>query len=104
MEFRSPRADAVIATLLAAALVVAMLLWLYYPAIPRGIFGWALLFVIGVPTWFLLEWLGGRIIGAQFFSQMGRAARIALAVPVLILFLVVAAYIVHLGQRAIAGS
>ena len=90
--------------MLAAALVVAMLLWLYYPAIPRTILGWVLLFVIGIPTWFLLEWLGGRIVGAQFFSRMGRAARIALAVPVLVLFLIIAAYIIHLGQRAIAGS
>jgi hypothetical protein len=81
-----------------------MLLWLYYPAIPRGILGWVLLFVIGIPTWFLLEWLGGRILGAQIFARMGRAARIALAVPVLILFLIAAAYIIHLGQRAMAGS
>jgi hypothetical protein len=104
MAFRSPRADAVFATLLAAALLVAMLLWLYHPTIPRSVLGWVLLFVIGIPTWLLLEWLGERIVGAQFFSRMGRAARIALAVPVLILFLIIAAYIIHLGQRAIAGA
>ena len=104
MAFRSPRGDAVLATLLAAALVVAMVLWLYYPVIPRGVLGWVLLLVIGIPTWFLFEWLGGRILEAQFFSRMGRAARIALAIPVLSLFLIIAAYIIHLGQRAIAGS
>lgn len=90
--------------MLAAALVVAMLLWLYYPTIPRSVLGWVLLLVIGIPTWFLLEWLGERILGARFFSRIGRGARIALAVPILIVFLILAAYIIHLGQRAIAGS
>jgi len=104
MAFRSPPSDAIFATLLAAALVVAMLLWLYYPTIPRSVLGWVLLFVIGIPTWLLLEWLGERIVGAHFFSRIGRAARIALAVPILILFVIIAAYIIHLGQRAIAGA
>ena len=104
MAFRSPRADAALAILLAAALAVAMLLWLYYPVIPRSVLGWVLLFVIGIPTWFLLEWVGGRLLGAKFFSGMGRAARIALVVPVLLLFIVIAGYVIHLGQRAIAGS
>lgn len=81
-----------------------MLLWLYYPTIPRSVLGWVLLFVIGIPTWLLLEWLGERIVGAHFFSRIGRAARIALAVPILILFVIIAAYIIHLGQRAIAGA
>ena len=104
MAFRSPRADAVFATLLAVAVAIVMLLWLYYPTVPRSVLGWVLLFVIGIPTWFLLEWLGERILGADFFSRMGRAARIALAVPLLILFIVLVAYIIQLGQRAIAGS
>ncbi len=104
MAFRSPRAEAVLAALLAAALVITMLLWLYYPIIPRSALGWVLLLVIGIPAWFLLEWLGERILGAQLFSRIGRAARIALAVPILILFLILAAYIIHMSQRAIAGA
>jgi hypothetical protein len=104
MSFRSPRAEAVLAALLAASLVITMLLWLYYPIVPRSVLGWVLLFSIGIPTWFLLEWLGERILGARFFSRIGRAARISLAVPILILFLILAAYIIHLGQRAIAGA
>jgi hypothetical protein len=104
MAFRSSRADTVLAILLAAALVVAMVLWLYHPVVPRSVLRWILLFAIGIPIWFLLEWLGGRILGAQFFSRLGRAARIALAVPVLLLLLIIAAYIIHLGQRAVAGS
>jgi len=101
---RSVRADAIVTALLAVPVVAGMLLWLYYPTVPRSAFGWLLLFVIGIPTWFLLEWLGERIFGARFFSRLGSASRIALAVPLLVLFLVVAAYIVHLGQRAIGGS
>ena len=104
MAFRSPRVDAVFATLLAVAVAIAMLLWLYYPTIPRSVLGWVLLVVVGIPCWFLLEWLGERILGAGFFSRIGRAARIALAVPMLILFIVLAADVIHLGQRAIAGS
>jgi hypothetical protein len=104
MAFRSPRADAVFAILLAAVIFVVILLWMYYPTLPSSIFGWVLLFVIGIPTWFLLEWLGQRSLEARFLSHMKRATRIALAVPVLILFIILAAYIIHLGQRAIAGA
>jgi hypothetical protein len=104
MAFRPSRADAVVTVLLALALVVGMLLLLYFPVVPRSVVGWVLLFVIGIPTWLFLEWLGERVLSASVFSSVGRAARIALAVPVLVLFLVVAAYIVHLGQRAISGS
>ena len=103
MAFRSSRAGAIFAAAAAAALVVGILLWLYHPITPRSILGWTLLFVIGIPTWLLLEWLGERVLSARFFSRMGRTARIALAVPVLILFLIFAAYIVQLGQTVIAG-
>jgi len=104
MAFRSSRTDAAFAVLLALALAAGMLLWLYYPVIPRSVLGWVLLFVIGIPTWLFLEWLSDRVLGARVFSRLGRAARIALAVPVLILLLLVAAYVIHLGQRAISGS
>jgi len=103
MAFRSPRADAILAVLLALALTAGVLLWLYNPVVPRSVLGWILLFVIGIPTWFLLEWLGNRALGLRFFSRLGRAARIALAIPVLILVVVVAAYLIHWGQRAISG-
>ena len=85
-------------------MVVGVLLWLYYPTIPRSVLGWVLLFVIGIPTWLLLEWLGEHFLEARFFSRLGSGARIALAVPILILFLILGAYIIRFGQRAIAGS
>jgi hypothetical protein len=94
----------VVAALLLLALAVGLLLWLYYPVVPRSVLGWVLLFVIGIPSWLFLEWLGDRVFSARVFSRIGRAARIALAVPVMILLLIVAAYIIYLGQRVIAGS
>ena len=104
MASRSTRTDAIVAALLALVLLTGMLLWLYYPAVPRSVLGWVLLFVIGLPTWFLREWAGDRILGARFFSRLGSAARIALAVPILVLFLVAGAFLIRLGQKAIGGS
>ena len=104
MALRSTRAEAVVATLLAVALVVGVLLWMYYPMIPRSVLGWVLLIVIGVPTWFLLEWIGDRTLQSRLFSRLGSAARIALAVPVLILLLIFASYIIVLGGRVIGSS
>jgi hypothetical protein len=104
MAFRSPKSDPIIAAFLAAALGLGTLLWMYYPTIPRSVLGWLLLIVIGIPTWILLEWLGERVLAAHFFSRVGRATRIALAVPLLILLLIIAAYLIRLGQKAIAGS
>ena len=104
MAFRSSRAEVVVTVLLAVALAAGLLLWLYYPVVPRSVLAWVLLFVIGIPSWLFLEWLGDRVLSARVFSRIGRAARIALAVPVMVLLLIVAAYIIHLGQRVIAGS
>ena len=103
MASRSSRKETVVAVLLALMAVVGLLLWLYYPVIPSGVLGWVLLVVIGIPTWFLLEWLGGRMLEARFFQRMGSGARIALAVPLLILFLIVGGLLVRFGQRVIAG-
>jgi hypothetical protein len=100
---KSRRADLVLATILLLPLLLAGLLWMYYPVVPKTVVGWLLLVIIGIPTWLLLEWMGDRVLGARFFSRLGRAARIALAVPVVILLLIVAAYIIRLGQIAIGG-
>lgn len=89
--------------LVALALVVCLLLWLYYPVVPRSVLGWVLLFVVGIPTWVFLEWLGERVFSARIFSRLGRGARIALAVPVMILLLIVAGCIIYFEQRVIAG-
>ncbi|HKE96975.1 MAG TPA: hypothetical protein VKB34_21890 [Povalibacter sp.] len=92
-----------VAALVAAPFVVGALLWIYYPAVPKSLLGWILLILLGIPTWMLLEWLGDRVFGAQLFARLGRTSRIALAVPIAILLLLLAAYLVHLGQWAIGG-
>lgn len=92
------------ALLFGLAFAVGILLWMYYPVVPQDVRGWILLAFIGIPSWFLLEWSGERLAAARFLSRFGRPARIALAVPLMILFVVVAAYIVRLGQKAIAGG
>lgn len=104
MTFRSARAYAVLAVLLAVLLGTCFLLWLYYPTVPRSVLGWILLFAIGIPTWGLLEWLGGVVLGAKIFSRLGTIGRIALGVPVVVLLMVVAGFIIWLGQKAIGGS
>jgi hypothetical protein len=104
MASRSTRTESVVAALLAVALVVGVLLWMYYPMIPRSVLGWVLLLVIGIPTWFLLEWIGERTLRSRFFSRLGSAARIALAVPVLILLLIFASCIIVLGGKLIGGA
>jgi hypothetical protein len=104
MASRSSRSEAILAVLLALALAVGMLLWLYHPVVPRSLLGWVILIAIGIPTWFLLESLGARVLSARVFSNLGRPARIALAIPVLVVLLILAAYVIRLGQEVIAGS
>src|SRR6185295_192403 len=101
MAFRSSRAEVVVAALLALVFVLGVLLWMYYPVIPKTVLGWVSLFVIGIPSWFFLEWLGDRVLGSRFFTRLSSAARIALGIPVLILLIVVAAFVIYLGGRAI---
>ncbi len=96
--------DVVVASLLALVLAVGALLWIYYPVVPKTVLGWVLLFAIGIPSWLFLEWLADRVLGARVFSRMGRASRIALGVPVMIILMIVAALVISLGRRAISGS
>ena len=81
-----------------------MLVWLYYPTIPNSVLGWGLLFVLGIPTWMLLEWLGGVVLGAAFFSRLSSFGRIALGVPVLLLLTAFAAVVIWVGQWIIAAT
>jgi hypothetical protein len=101
---RSTRTEAVVTALLAVALVIGALLWMYYPIVPRSGLGWVLLVVIGIPTWLLLEWIGDRVLQSRFFSRLGSAARIALAVPILIILLIFAYYILVLGGKLIGSA
>ncbi len=87
-----------------ACLITVMLVWLYYPVLPKSALGWGLLFAIGIPTWLLLEWLGGVVLGAKVFSRLSSFGRIALAVPALLVLIVFAAAVIWLGQWVIAAT
>src|SRR6187402_2824341 len=99
MAFRPSRTEVVVAASLALVFALGVLLWMYYPVAPRTGPGWVLLFVIGIPSWFFLQWLGDRVLGARFFAGMSSAARIALGVPVLILLMIIAALVIYFGGR-----
>ena len=102
MAFNDHRWRTLGAALGLAVLAVCMLLYLYYPAVPHSVLGWVTLIVIGLPTWFFLEWLGEVTLGSPFFTKLSSGTRIAIAVPVMIVLMLVGGVVVYFGQRAIA--
>ena len=81
-----------------------LLLYLYYPALPQGLVGWIALFLIGLPTWAVLEWFGGLVLGAKFFSRLPRAGRIIVGVPVVAVLIAVMFVLVRFGQVVVTGQ
>jgi hypothetical protein len=81
--------------------VACFLIFLYYPAVPTSTLGWAILIFLGIPAWLFLEWLGELVLGMRFFSRLSRAARIAIAVPVVILLIAVGMLLLGLVQALI---
>ncbi|WMS89021.1 hypothetical protein [Pleionea litopenaei] len=57
----------------------------FYPEIPRSILGWVALFMLGIPAWLFLEWLGEVTLSSTFFQNRSRSVRIMLGVPIVIL-------------------
>jgi hypothetical protein len=103
MAFNNHRWRALGGALGLVVLAVCMLLYLYYPAVPHSVIGWVLLVVVGIPTWFFLEWLGEVTLGSQLFTKLSSGARIAIAVPVIIVLMLIGGIVVHFGQRAITA-
>ena len=64
--------------------VVCVLLYVYYPAAPHSILGWAALVGPGIPVWMALEWLGEQVGESQFFKRRSSGIRILLGVPVVL--------------------
>ena len=79
-----------------------VLLYLYHPLRPRSLLGWVALFVIGIPSWALIEWVGSVALEAPLFRRLSSFGRIALAVPVVIALSLVACAVILLGGIAIA--
>ena|SRR5207302_11422027 len=101
MAFNGDQARSIAIVLGVVVLVTCMLLYLYFPAVPHSLVGWAALFVIGIPTWFFLERLGEVTLGSSFFAKLSSTARIAVAIPIVIALMVVGGLLVHFGQRVI---
>ena len=87
-----------------AAVFVCALLVAYFPAVPKSFLGWAALVFVGLPVWFFLEWLGGVVLQSQFFSRLPSIWRVLIAIPVLILLMVVAVFLIKLVQQLIVTS
>lgn len=85
------------------AFLICALLFAYYPAIPRTLLGWAALIFLGLPVWFFLEWLGGAVLQSRFFSRLSSPMRVLVAIPVVILLMVFASFLIKLVQQLIAS-
>ncbi len=84
--------------LLPCALLIA-----YFPAVPKSLLGWVALFLVGLPSWFALEWVGSTVLGAQFFARLSRPMRILLGVPTLAAIMVLAVVVAQYVQRLVGS-
>jgi hypothetical protein len=84
-----------------AGMLVCALLFIYFPAVPKSALGWLALVFLGLPVWFLLEWLGEVVLGSRFFARKSSAVRVVLAVPVVAALMVLAVVLVGLVQKII---
>ena len=85
-------------------LLVCALLFAYFPAVPKSLLGWVALLLVGLPVWFVLEWLGTAVLGSQFFARLSRPMRILLAVPTLAAIMVLAVVLAQFVQRLVLSS
>jgi hypothetical protein len=84
-------------------LLACALLFVYFPAVPKSLLGWVALFLVGLPSWFALEWVGTAVLGSQFFARLSRPMRILLAVPALAAIMVLAVVIAQFVQRLVGS-
>jgi hypothetical protein len=84
-------------------LVACALVVVYFPAVPKSLLGWLVLFLVGLPVWFALEWVGTTVLGSQFFSRLSRPMRILLAVPALAAIMVLAVVVGQFVQHLVAS-
>ena len=77
-----------------AGFIIGMLLYLYFPAVPKSLLGWVVLLVLGIPVWLFIEWLGEAVFGSAFFVRLSAVGRILLAVPIMLVLMVVALVLV----------
>ncbi|ACV26451.1 hypothetical protein [Kangiella koreensis] len=79
--------------------IVIFLVMHFYPKISRSMLGWVALFMLGIPAWLFLEWLGEITLSSTFFQNRSRSVRIMLGVPTVILLggvaLIVISFVRH---------
>jgi hypothetical protein len=83
------------------AFCAAFLAWTFYPEIPSSVLGWGALIIIGIPAYIFLEWLGETILGSQFFKNRSSFTRVLLGVPVALILIVIALFVVGFVQQSI---
>lgn len=73
----------------------------FYPTIPRSFLGWVALFFLGIPVWVILESAGDLVLGASFFKRMPSALRILAGVPVVLVLIAFALFVIDFVQNTI---
>ena len=85
-------------------LLLGVLLYAYFPAVPRSFLGWLALVGLGVPVWIFLEWLGEAVVGSNFFARRSSGVRILLGVPTALAIMAIAWVCVRLVQGAVFAA
>ncbi|QQX78716.1 hypothetical protein JK628_14185 [Shewanella sp. KX20019] len=83
------------------AFCAAFLAWTFYPEIPSSVLGWGVLIIIGIPAYLFLEWLGETVLGSQFFKNRSSFTRVLLGVPVALVLIVVALFVIGFVQQSV---
>lgn len=79
----------------------AFLTWTFYPKIPSSVLGWGALIIIGIPAFLFIEWLGETVLGSQFFKNGSGFIRVLLGVPIALILLGVAWFVIDFVQQSI---
>ena len=89
------------AVVLAIAMAIGVLTWLYYPTVPRGIIGWIALICVGLPTWLVLDRVGNLLFSDDRWRHLSRGTRILLGVPALLALVAFGYGLVWVGRLVI---
>jgi hypothetical protein len=73
----------------------------FYPTIPRSFLGWVALFFLGIPAWVILESAGEFVLGASFCKRMPSGLRILAGVPVVLVLIAFALFVIGFVQNTI---
>lgn len=86
---------------IAISILGALLVWIFYPDIPKSILGWIALFVIGIPAWLFIEWFGEKVLGSKFIKNRSSGVRILMGIPLVIIVATVAIFVIGFVQQMI---